>query len=208
MSCLSITLLTGCAPVIVGGMATAGYMAVQDRGIKTAFLDTKIKTNIKERLVSSRYQYATEVNVSVIEGRVLLTGVVPNTQLAVQAEQITRGADGVKEVYNELFLDGIYSSEQYSKDTWMGTQIRGKLLGAKDINAANYQISVINNNVYIVGLTDTPSERERVLHIARTTKGVDKVHNYVKLVEGQTKTFLGLEVDSQNTSDNEFFLDN
>lgn len=205
--CLSSTLLSsvfvaGCAPLIVGGVATAGYMSLQDRGVKAALWDTKVKTHIKERLTSKRYQYATEVGVSVIQGRVLLTGVVENAASAVEVEKIARAVEGVNDVYNELFTDGIYPADQYSKDTWMATHLRGRLIGAEDINATNYIVSVVNGEAYIMGLTASTSERERVLHIARTTKGVTVAHNYVKLIEVSKSTFLGMDILPKNTSYN------
>lgn len=193
--CLSSTLFTACVPLFLGG-AAAGYMSVQERGVKTALWDTKIKTHVKERLTSKRYQYATEVNVSVIHGEVLLTGVVESPAYAVEAEKVARTAEGVETVYNVLFTDGIYPAEQYTKDSWTATHLRGRLVAAKDVNAANYQISVVNGQVYIMGLTASTSERERVLHVARTTKGVDKVYNYVKLAEKKKPSFLGMEIDS------------
>ena len=202
--CLSSTLVSGCVPLFLGGVATAGYMSVQDRGAKAALIDTKIKTNIKERLTSTRYQYATEVGVNVVEGQVLLTGVVMNAKSAVEVEKIVRAVDGVESVYNELYTDGIYPAEQYTADTWILTQLRARLIGAQDVNATNYILSAVNGQVYIMGLTDSNSERERVMHMARTTKGVKRVKNYVKLIEVSKSTFLGLPLGTKTTSDNKY----
>lgn len=191
---LSASFLSGCLPLFVGG-AAVGYMSIQERGVKSALWDTKTKTHVKERLTSKRYQYASEVNVNVLHGSVLLTGVVSNPGQAVEAEKVARTVEGVEHVYNDLFTDGIYPTEQYAEDSWISTQLRANFIGAKDVNAANYQISVVNNEVYLMGLTSSNSERERVLHIARTVKGVQKVHNYVKLKEKDSPKFLGFEID-------------
>ena len=163
-------------------------MSTQERGIQAAFEDTKIATHIKDKLVGKRYEYLTEVSVDVLQGDVLLTGVVESPDLASQVEQIARSVSGVNTVYNELFTSGGYSSKQYSKDAWIAAQLRGRLFAAKDLNASNFQISVVNQHVYLFGLTDSASDKERAVHLARITKNVTKVYDYTKLSQGYAGT--------------------
>lgn len=200
---MSSTLLSGCLPLFVGGAATAGYISTQERGIKTAILDIETKTHVKERLTSTQYQYLGDVEVNVIHGDVLLTGVVKSPADAVKAEQITRSVDGVKNVYNQLFTDGIYPAEIYSKDTWLATQLRGLFISEKDIVSTNYLISVVNAEAFIMGIARTAGEREQAIHIARTLKGIAQVHNYVKLQQGKSKALIQKEKLFKNVNKKE-----
>lgn len=184
--CFTVLLATsflvgGCAPVIVGGMATAGYLAAQERGAKQAVVDTKIKAHIKDKLTSENYRFLTKVEVTVMQNNVLLTGVVDSSADAATVERIVKATPDVKNVYNHLFTDGIYPSDTYGKDSWLGTQVRARLLSAKDVYSINYHVHVVNGYVFVIGLATTKGELERVLHIVRTTKGVEKVYNYIDI---------------------------
>lgn len=180
-------LLTGCAPVVVGGVAAAGYIAAQERGAQAVMTDTKIKTHIKDKLTAKHYTYLTKVEVTVLQGDVFLTGVLSSPQEAAEVERIARSVPDVKNVYNDLFSDGVYPATQYSKDSFVSTQVRGRFLSAKDVYSINYFVRVVNGNVYLIGLAGSQSEMERALHLARTTKGVQKVVNYIRLYEGDIR---------------------
>lgn len=179
------SVLHGCAipvAVVAGGAATAGYMSVQERGAKSAFFDTKLKTHIKERLTSRHYKYLTNIGTSVLEGEVLLTGVVPSMSAKNEVIQTVRNTPKVKRVYDELII-GKYNSSYYAKDAAISFQIAGRMANAADIFAINYEKEVVKGEVYIIGIATSQAEMERVLHVARTTKGVKRVHNYVRLTQ-------------------------
>ena len=178
-------LLHGCAipvAVVAGGAATAGYMSVQERGAKTAFFDTKLKTHIKERLTSRHYKYLTNIGTAVLESEVLLTGVVPSITSKNEVVQTVRNTPKVRRVYDELII-GSYTSSDYAKDSVISFQIAGRMANAADIFAINYEKEVVKGEVYIIGIATSQAEMERVLHVARTTKGVKRVHNYIRLTQ-------------------------
>lgn len=182
---LASAALSGCAipgAVMVGGLATGTYLGVQERGAKTAMVDTKIKTHIKDRLTGLHYSYLTGVGVSVLEGEVLLTGVLPDSTARPDIVRTVRETEGVKKVYDELVI-GKTSTAERAQDTWLGTQIKARFAGAKNVYAINYITEVVQGEVYVLGLVGSQSELEQVLHIARTTKGVKVVHNYLRMSE-------------------------
>lgn len=173
--------ISACAPLIIGGAATAGYLSVQERGAKTAVIDSKIKTHIKDRLFGSNYKYLTDIGVNVLQGNVLLTGVASDQVSIDSVEKITRTTSGVKNVANNIIIAEDYTAAQYSKDSWIAAQFKTRMLGAKDVYSINYLTDTVMGNIYIIGLASTESEKERVLHIARTTKGVKQVFNYIRI---------------------------
>lgn len=203
----SSILLSGCLPLILGGVATAGYIGHQERGPKAAISDINIKTHIKDRLTGQYYKYLTQIEVSVLEGNVLLTGVVKSRKAATEVESVVRGVDGVKSIYNELFTDGIYPVKTYSHDSWVATQLKSYLFTAEGIRSTNYQVLVVNGHAYLFGLAEDMKEREAVVHLTRTTKGVVKVHSFISfyksvpVVEKAKKIFVMPWVDSEKKND-------
>jgi osmotically-inducible protein OsmY len=173
--------ITACVPIILGGAAAAGYLAVQERGAKTAVIDSKIKTHIKDRLFGTDYRYLTDIGVNVLQGNVLLTGVAKDQKAVDEVEKITRTTKDVKNVANNIIIAEKYSASQYSRDSWIATQFKTRMVGAKDVYSINYLTDTVMGNIYILGLAGTESEKERVLHIARTTKGVQQVYNYIRV---------------------------
>lgn len=178
---LSSMAISGCVPLVLGAAATGTYLGVQERGAKTAVHDTVIKTGIKDRLTNMNYRYLGNVGVHVLQGSVLLTGIAPNQKAINDIERVAQTEKGVSQVYNDVLIGSEYNAKQKASDAWVATQLRTRLLGAKDVYSVNYITDVINGSVYILGLAGSESEMERVLHVARTTKGAQKVHNYIRV---------------------------
>ena len=182
----SSSLLGGCAPILLGAAGTAGYMAAQERGIETAAEDTKLKAIIKTNLANEKGGYFTKVGVSVLEGDVLLVGVVANEGEKARAEEITRQVNGVKGVYNELLI-GTYGVSDYTKDAWTTSKVRAGLIEARDVYSINYMLETVLKHVYIMGIAQNEQERYRVLQIARSQEGVLGVYDFIKVVGTDTK---------------------
>lgn len=177
---LAATSLAGCAaPLVVGAAASAGYVGLQNRPAKQVAADTEIKVRIKDQLTQANVGYLTDIGIDVFYGDVLLTGVVPTTREGDRVLETVRRTPGVKKVYNELFVGSAYTAGQKAKDAWIATQIQPRLLGAKDAYPLNYLITTVNNHVYILGDTTTQGEKDHVIHILRTTRGVQQVHDYL-----------------------------
>ncbi len=177
---LAATSLAGCAaPVVLGAAAGAGYVGLQNRPAKQVAADTEVKVRIKDNLTQANFTYLTDIGIDVFYGDVLLTGVVPSNKEGERVLDLVRRTPGVKKVYNELFVGSAYTAGQKAKDAWISTQIQPRLLGAKDAYPLNYLITVVNNHVYIMGDTGNQGEKDHVIHILRTTRGVQQVHDYL-----------------------------
>ncbi|MFZ2620130.1 MAG: BON domain-containing protein [Alphaproteobacteria bacterium] len=175
--------LAGCAApgVAMGLAATGAYVGLQERSSAQVALDAKMKVHILDRLSSAKLSYVSDVGVTVFEGDVLLTGIVPNKQQGLQVLELVRAVPDVKRVYNELFVGADYPTKQQAQDTWIYAQIQPRLMGNRQTFPINYAISVVNGHAYIMGYVVATEEHEHVLHILRTTKGVVQVHDYLRL---------------------------
>ena len=96
--------LSGCGPagLAVGAGATVGVAAVQERSIADAARDTEIQVEINSRLLQKDHVLFGKTSVTVVEGRVMLTGSLHRQEMRDEAARIAWTVDGVKQVYNEL----------------------------------------------------------------------------------------------------------
>ena len=175
--------LAGCTVpgTLAGGTATAGVAVVQERSVGSALDDAIITTAVGSNLLQYQIDLVRAVEVEVVEGRVLLTGKVEQPDDRVDAVRLAWLAEGVVEVLNEIQVTDEGGIVNYARDTWIGTQLRTKLLLDMAVRAINYNIEVVNGVVYMIGIARDQGELERVTNHARTIKNVIKVVSHVRV---------------------------
>ena len=171
----------GCSPasVLASGGATTMVIAEGDKSLGTAIDDATIKLNISRKFLTSGNNLFIDIDTSVVEGMVLLTGIVKNQESRIEAVKIVWEVEGVKEVINEIDIGDKTSIKEYANDVWITTQI--KALAAKDIGlrSISYNIETIRGKVYLTGITSRPEQLEILVKIIKSVKGVKEVVNYV-----------------------------
>ena len=95
-------LLAGCAGVVVGAGATAATAAAEERGIGQAATDLRIRATIDGLWLNHDEDLVVALDVNISEGRVMVTGVVPNAKMRDDAIRLAWQARGVREVINEI----------------------------------------------------------------------------------------------------------
>jgi osmotically-inducible protein OsmY len=173
--------LQGCASVLIGAGATVGVTAAQERGVKGAISDTGIRAEINHLWLQKNHQIFIDINLQIHEGRVLVTGATKDSQLRADAIQLAWRASGVREVINEVEITDEGGVVNYARDTAINTELRARLLFAKDVDSINYSIETVNGAVYVLGVAQDKNELERVIEIARNVANVRRVVSYVLL---------------------------
>src|SRR6266852_5052696 len=199
--CLVFTLalpiaLGGCPVAIVGGLAAAGgagYAANQERGVTGTVDDLTIKTNIQNAWLQVNPAMQRDFNITVYQGRTLLTGTAPNPELKAQAKQIACQIAGVTTIYDEIEVAPSESAWQSVRDTWISSQLRSNLVFASQVRSVNYTIETVNGSVYLIGSARSQAELDRVTDVARNVPYVKRVVSYVEIrpgapVAGQPQT--------------------
>jgi len=182
--CLSLGVpLSGCSVTgfLTGVGATAGIAAAEERGIETSLDDFKIDLEIMQRLLEKDEALFASVSTEVREGRVLLTGVVEEPEMRVFANQVAWETTGVQEVINEIRVAGDGSLAQASKDLFITTQLRARIMGDGNVQGINYSIETVRGTVYLLGVAQSPTELERVINHARNVAGVRNIIPYVRI---------------------------
>ena len=175
----------GCSPagVLASGGAATMVVAEGDKSFGTVVDDATIKLNISRKLLISENNLFIDIDTSVVEGMVLLTGIVKNQESRIEAVKIVWEVEGVIEVINEIEIGDKTSIKEYANDVWITTQI--KALAARDIGlrSISYNVETIRGKVYLAGITSRPEQLETLVTIAKNVKGVKEVVNYVVIKE-------------------------
>ncbi len=175
----------GCAPsgILATGGATTMVVAEGDKSLGTVVDDATIKLNITTKFLNSNDSLFLNIDTKVVAGRVLLTGIVDNQEIRIDAVKRVWEVDGVKEVINEIQVGDKTTVKEYANDVWITTQI--KALSAKEIGlrALAYNFETIRGKVYIAGITSRPEQLDSLIELIKTIKGVKEIVNYVVIKE-------------------------
>ena len=176
---------SACSPVgvVASGGATTMVIAEGDRSLGTVVDDATIKLNISGKFLTSDKDLFLNIDTRVIEGRVLLTGIVDNQEIRIEAIKKVWEVKGVQEVINEIEIGDKPTFKEFANDLWITTQI--KALAAKNIGLrfVSYNFETIKGKVYIAGITSRPEQLETLINSIKTIKGVEEIVNYVVIKE-------------------------
>lgn len=187
----SMFLLSSCAAggLFAGAAATTGVAAAQEGGISRAVSDLKIQTEINDLWFKYSVDAFGKLDMTVNQGRVLVTGVVQDPEQRVEAIRLAWQPEGVEQVINEIRVAESGGFKEYAQDAWISAQIRTKITFDENVQSINYSIDTVQGVVYLIGVAQHREELNRVVETARTTTGVSKVVSYVKLAGMQPDTY-------------------
>lgn len=186
-----LSLLSACAPVVLGAGATVGVAATEERGVEGAADDLKIRAEINELWFRQDATMFHEVDLRVHEGRVMLTGAVQKPEYRVDAVRLAWQAAGVREVLDEIQVTDSSSFSDYSRDVVIATDLRGRLMFDGQVKNVNYSVEVVNGVVYLMGVAQNQTELDRVIAHARDIRNVKRVVSHVVLKTDPRRTGAG-----------------
>ena len=177
--------LHACSPanIIATGSGSAMVIAEGERSMGSVVDDATIKVNIAAKFISSEDNLFVNISTTVLEGRVLLTGLVDKQEIRIDAVRRVWEVDGVQEVINEIQVGNRESLKEYANDLWINTQAKGLAAKAVGLRVVGYNFETIQGKVYIAGITSKPEQLEDLIDAVKTIKGVKEIVNYVIIVE-------------------------
>ena len=177
--------LLSCSPagILASGGATAMVSAEGDRSLGTLVDDATIKVNIAAKFINSQDNIFVDISTTVLEGRVLLTGLVDNQEIRIDAVRRVWEVNGVKEVVNEIQIGNRSGLKEYAQDLWITTQVKGLAAKTLGLRSVAYNYETIQGKVYVAGITSRPEQLEALLDSIKTIKGVSEIVNYVIVKE-------------------------
>ena len=167
------TLLSGCAPLLLGGAVIGTGLVVTDRRttgmqLEDRAIENKGEARAKELATLGR------ITVTSYNRTVLITGEVPGESERAAVEKAVSGVENVRAVVNELVVAPTLTLSQRSGDSLLGAKVKASLVDAKDVAANAYRVLAERGVVYLMGRV-TEREAGRAVEIARSVSGVVKV---------------------------------
>ncbi len=180
------TLISACAPLLVGGAVVGTSMVVTDRRtsgtqLEDQSIEIKAQTRVREAVGERGHVTITSYN-----RNVLLSGEVAADTDKVAVEQAVAKIEGVRTVINELAVMGSASLASRSSDAVITSKVKASYVDAKDVFANAIKVVTERGTVYLMGRV-TEREANRAADIARGVPGVLKV---VKVFEVITEAEL------------------
>ena len=184
---LSIITLS-CSPtsMLATGGGTAMVVAEGERSLGSVVDDATIKVNVAAKFINAGNNLFVNINTNILEGRVLLTGLVNNQEIRIEAVRLVWEVEGVKEVINEIEIGNRSGLKDYASDLWINTQAKGVAAKTVGLRSVGYNFETIQGKLYVAGITSRPEQLESLIEALKTIKGVKEIVNYVILVEASS----------------------
>jgi osmotically-inducible protein OsmY len=177
--------LTGCFPLVAGGMAGGALVIADRRNPGTQAIDRGIQLEAESFLIK-KYGDNLHVNVSVFNRRVLLTGEVRTEQLKAEVASSVKAMKNVTEVFNELVAAPLSSLSARANDTYLTTRIKSVFVATEGVPSNSMKVVTEASKVYLMGIV-TESEANRAVAIAREVPGVKQVTKVFDLISEADK---------------------
>ena len=185
ISFISPIIIQGCSPagILASGGATTMVVAEGDKSFGTVIDDATIKLNLSTKFLKSKKNLFLNVNANVTNGRVLLTGIVENQEIRIDAVKTVWEVPGVKEVMNEVEVGDKATLKEYANDLWINSQVKSLAAQTVGLRVLSYNFETIRGKVYIAGISSRPEQIQEIINAIETIKGVKEIVNYVTLKE-------------------------
>jgi len=170
---LGASLLSGCAPLVVGSAVMTGVVAVDRRTAGTQLEDEAIELKVASA-INKELGDRVHLNVTSYNRRVLLSGEVRTEADRSRATLLAQSQEHVKDVVNDLAVGAPSSLTQRTKDTVTTGQVKAAFVDAKDLQSNAVKVITERGVVYLMGRV-TAREAQRATDIARGIGGVAKV---------------------------------
>lgn len=181
----SASALTGCFPLVAGGMAGGALVIVDRRNPGAQAIDRGIQLEA-ESFLTKKYGDNIHVNVSVFNRRVLLTGETRTDAIKSSVEADIKNMKNVTTVFNEMVPAPISGLSARANDSYLTTRIKGAFVATEGVPSNSMKVITEASKVYLMGIV-TDAEANRAVEIARSVPGVKQVTKVFDLISEADK---------------------
>jgi osmotically-inducible protein OsmY len=180
-SLVTLTALSACTPLLMGGAAVTGALVASDRRTSGAQLEDqaieiKAANRIKDEVGSRARALVTSYN-----RRVLLTGEVANERDKALIAEVVSQVENVTGVQNELEITNSPTLRERAADTVVTGRVKAAFVDVKQIPASAFKVTTERGTVYLMGRV-TQRESDYATQVARNTQGVRKVVRVLEII--------------------------
>ena len=173
LAAVTLTGLSACAPLMLGGAVMTGVVATDRRTAGTQVEDESIELKVASA-VRQDLGDRVHLNVTSFNRKVLLSGEVRTAADKERAEKLAQSQENVQSVVNDLAVMPPSTFTQRSKDTVITGQVKAAFVDAKDLQVNAIKVVTERGVVYLMGRV-TAREAKRATDITRGIGGVAKV---------------------------------
>lgn len=174
---LAVSLLQGCAPVVVGGAATGASVVHDRRTAGTAIDDQSIELKALSRLTNNAdLNPRVHVSATSYNRVVLLTGQADDEDARGQYVEMVRTIPMVKRVVNEVQIGPGATLSEQSSDAFITSKVKLELFNIKlpEFDPTRVKVVTEKGVVYLMGLLRA-NEADAVVEKVRYLRGVKQV---------------------------------
>jgi osmotically-inducible protein OsmY len=153
--------------------------------------DVRQEVQIWTTYALNPYLRANDLKVTVKDGKATLTGFVPEGVNKELAKEIALGVNGIKEVDNQIVVDGekpvtnaapVGSYGEVIDDATITVAVKSKLLWSKHTDSLKTTVETKSGRVTLSGTADSAAARDLAGRLAANTRGVISVRNMLEVV--------------------------
>lgn len=181
---LMCVMIGGCqfAGTIFTGMRKVTTILMDDRSLSDDVTDTKLNIALRDAYIDIDPKLGLDIEVTVFEGAVLLTGAIPDMDIIQKIIEVTWQHPDTQRVYNYIRLSDVPSIDIVNQDAAISGALRTQIMFAQSVKSSNYKLVMENGVVYIMGLSENTEELQRVVTIVKEMEGVSKVVTLTRMM--------------------------
>jgi osmotically-inducible protein OsmY len=164
------------AAILVLALASA---CASSRNLDASVTDIGAEGQLKAVLFADRKHDYADIDMTIFEGRLLLTGTMRSDDGRQRLIDNAWKAGGVDQVIDEIVVGDKTPFGQGVEDARIEAALRSKLVFEGGVRSSNYKIAVSNGVVYLLGATLSERSLGEAIELARSTGGVEKVVSHV-----------------------------
>lgn len=164
---MAVLICAGCAPLVVGGTVAGASVANDHRTAGTVIDDALITLEAEAAIRARRTLYRqTHVDVTSVNGVVLLTGETPTRADRDRILTLVRHINGVRKIIDQLRIAPPSSFGARLGDSWITLRVKMALL-AHGLDANRIKVVTAHRSVYLLGLIRPATANEAALIASR-----------------------------------------
>jgi osmotically-inducible protein OsmY len=169
---VALTTLTGC----IGGSGAVG----DNRTLTTVNEDQDATFQSNNRLSAVKELAGrTRVSATVFNHELLLVGQALSESSKMKAEEAVKATPGVTKIYNRITIQEPLGALATISDSTLTSDVKGRLLGTKDLKSSQFKIVSEDNVVYLMGI----ASREQTEMAIKTIQQIARVKRIVTIVQ-------------------------
>lgn len=160
-------------------LSVAAAACATSPNLDQSFSDIGADARLKSVLFADRSHDYGDVDLTIFEGRLMLTGTMKSEDGHKKLIDNAWKASGVDQVIDEIIIADGTSIGQGFEDSRIDATLRARLISDSDVKSGNFKASVSRGVVYLLGVTHSDAQLNAAVDIARSISGVDKVVSHV-----------------------------